>query len=239
MVDQIYASGGHVRDKQQHYLNTVAGPLTQSSFGTRDHETHRMHRSAVNRFFSRGQIMKLEPEVHQLAQRLCDKMLRRKQAPIDVSEAYDCFTADTISQYAFGQPLGFLEQDGWRPNFKAAFHAFLNTSYLFCFVPIVRNLVHLAPYLTKYMEGDMRFLMDEMTAKLPGHVERTMHDRENGRMFAELLDSKELPESEKTVYRLAGVGFSLMSAGTETTAVSGPSQAIRSSLPTVVVSGRH
>ncbi|KAK8072563.1 cytochrome P450 [Apiospora saccharicola] len=218
MVDQIYAGGGHVLDKQQHYLNTVAGPLTQSSFGARDHETHRIRRSAVNRFFSRGQIMKLEPEVHQLAQRRCDKMLRWRQAPIGVNEAYNCFTADTISQYAFGQPLGFLEQNGWRPNFKAAFHAFLNTSYLFRFIPIVRNLVHLTPYLAKYMEGDMKLLVDEMTVKLPGHVERAMRDRENSRIFAELLDSKELPDSEKTVYRLAGEGFSLMSAGTETTA---------------------
>ncbi|KAK8851350.1 benzoate 4-monooxygenase cytochrome p450 [Apiospora arundinis] len=154
-----------------------------------------------------------------IARRLCDKMLRcRKQCPIDVSEAYNCFTADTISQCAFGQPLGFLNQEGWRPNSKAAFHAFLNSPFLFRFVPVVRNLAHLAPYLTRYMGGDMRLLMDEMTAKLPGHVERAMHDRENGRMFAEILDSQDLPDSEKTVYRLTGEGFSLMSAGTETTA---------------------
>ncbi|KAK8008503.1 hypothetical protein PG991_011054 [Apiospora marii] len=44
--------------------------------------------------------------MYQLAQRSCDKILRWKQVPIDVNEAYNCFAADTISQYAFGQPLG-------------------------------------------------------------------------------------------------------------------------------------
>ncbi|KAK7962199.1 cytochrome p450 [Apiospora aurea] len=93
--------------KQQYYLNTVAGPLTQSSFGTRDHETHRIRRGTVNLFFSRAQIMEFELEVHELAQRRCGKMRWWKQTPFDVSEAYSRFTADTSSQYAFSQPLCF------------------------------------------------------------------------------------------------------------------------------------
>ncbi|KAI1850711.1 hypothetical protein JX266_003993 [Neoarthrinium moseri] len=38
-TEEIYPTTGRVRDKQQHYLNTVAGPLSQSSFATIDHET--------------------------------------------------------------------------------------------------------------------------------------------------------------------------------------------------------
>ncbi|KAK8016497.1 hypothetical protein PG993_014686 [Apiospora rasikravindrae] len=107
-----------------------------SSFGNRDHEPHRIRRDAVKQFFSRDQIMKPEPEVHQLAQNFGESMLGWKQTPIDISEAYNCFTADTISQYAFNQLLNFLKQGGSQPDFKAAFHAFLNTTCLFRFIQL-------------------------------------------------------------------------------------------------------
>ncbi|KAH9906691.1 putative cytochrome P450 [Xylariomycetidae sp. FL2044] len=231
--DEIYAAGGRVRDKQLHYLGTTAGPLTVSSFASVDHETHRMRRGAMNRFFSKAQMLKLEPEVHLLAQQVCDKMLSRsaavgggsdeheqqhQQQPIDMIQVYNCFTADTISQYAYGQPLGFVgREEGWDVNFKDAFDAFTSTSYLFRFVPPARRLIHLAPYLARYMPGEVRLLMREMTEVIPGHIERALKDRSRGRIFSDLLDSS-LPEPEKAIYRLAGEGFSLMAAGSETTA---------------------
>ncbi|KAK7962198.1 uncharacterized protein PG986_003023 [Apiospora aurea] len=74
-----------------------------------------------------------------------------------------------------------------------------------------------------------------MTVELPSHVERVRRGRANGGIFAELLDSKELPKLEKTVYCLAGEGFSLLSAGTETTAVGGPSRTSSSSLWATII----
>lgn len=75
-VDKIYAAGGQKRDKQQHFLNFVAGPITMSSFATLDHDHHRLRRSAVNKFFSRGQIAKLESTIKEMVDQLCDKMIR-------------------------------------------------------------------------------------------------------------------------------------------------------------------
>ncbi|KAK8080844.1 cytochrome P450 monooxygenase aflU [Apiospora hydei] len=218
LADAIYAGGGEgrFRDKHQHYLNTMVEPLLQSTFATRDHETHRIRRSAISRFFSRQQILKLEPEVHELAQHLCDKM-EQSAGPIELSEAFNCFTADTISQYAFGQPLGFLAQEGWKPNFRAATLASLSMCYVYKFIPVLRAWAYVAPYLVPYLQGSIRLLMEEMTVKIPTYVRRAMDERADGRIFSELLGSK-LPDEEKTVYRLSGEGFSLMSAGTETTA---------------------
>lgn len=70
----------------------------------------------MNRFFSRGQMLKLESEVHDFTQRTCDKLLRTK-GPFDIKEAFNCYTADIISQYSFGEPMGFIDQEGWMPNF--------------------------------------------------------------------------------------------------------------------------
>lgn len=46
-----------------------------STFGTSDHNLHRIRRIPVAKFFSRAQLAQLEPLIQRLAQRLCDKML--------------------------------------------------------------------------------------------------------------------------------------------------------------------
>ncbi|KAK8031356.1 hypothetical protein PG990_001090 [Apiospora arundinis] len=115
-VNEIYPVGGRIRDKHQHYLNMNVGPVTITAFGSRFHEIHRLRRDALNRFFSKAQMLKLEPKVRQLVQQLCDKMLAWTDKPIDLAEAYNCLTGDTISSYAFGgapwlpqQPRGLGE----------------------------------------------------------------------------------------------------------------------------------
>lgn len=130
-VDEIYPSvASRIRDKQPHFLAAFAGPLTVSSFGTRDHEvcfspstyfffkrqlltlgcqkTHRIRRGAVNKFFSRQRMLQYAPQIHEMAQRMCDKVLRRAESGqiINALDPYNCFTADAISQYCFGEPFG-------------------------------------------------------------------------------------------------------------------------------------
>ena len=90
---------------------------------------------------------------------------------------------------------------------------------MFRFVPLLRNLVSLTPYLTDYMGDDIARWMNQMNVVIPGYIRKAQQDRAKGRIFSELLDST-LPESEKSIFRLSGEGISLMSAGTETTAVS-------------------
>lgn len=50
------------------------------------------------KFFSRGNVAKLEGEIKEHVQMLCDKLLRHNgKEPFDVKTAYSCFTADVIS----------------------------------------------------------------------------------------------------------------------------------------------
>ncbi|KAI1415432.1 cytochrome P450 [Hypoxylon sp. FL1857] len=218
-IDEIYPSvGNRIRDRHAHFLKALAGALEKSTFGTRDHETHRARRAAVSRFFSRQQMLRLEPEVHELAQKLCDKLLLwAGKGPIQIIHPFNCFTADTISQYAYGEKLGFLDQDDWLPNFKAAYEAFSETVYLFRFIPLLRGLVSVSPYLSDYMGDDIALWMRQMNVTIPGYIRKAQQDHAKGRIFTELLESS-LPDSEKSIFRLSGEGISLMSAGTETTA---------------------
>lgn len=72
--------------------------IVLSEFGTIDHDLHRVRRAPVAKFFSRGNVAKLEDEIKEHVQMLCDKLLRQNvKEPFDVKTAYSCFTADIIS----------------------------------------------------------------------------------------------------------------------------------------------
>ena len=219
-TDEIYASG-RVRDKWQHQLNTSAtGPIALSGFSAVSHELHRARRGAVSRFFSRQQVSKLEGEIRGLAQLVVNKILGHSgKEAFNVREAFNCYTADVISQYAFGEPMGFVAQDGWEPNFATWVKSFLDSAYMLKHNAILRYMASGLPLLARYMGEDIKNIMYQMNVVIPRYIEAAARDPDNGRIFAELQQSKQLPPEEKTTYRLTGEGFAFMVAGTETTAV--------------------
>lgn len=68
------------------------------------------------------------------------------------------------------------------------------------------------------MGEDLRNVFEQQEVKIPDHIRRATSSRGDGRVFAELLESPILPETDKYMRRLAGEGFTLLVAGTETTA---------------------
>lgn len=67
-------------------------------------------------------------------------------------------------------------------------------------------------------------MLAESNERMPARVRKAKQEHESGKLqdrasiFAAILGSS-LPDEEKTDYRLGGEGFSMISAGTETTAV--------------------
>ena len=61
-------------------------------------------------------------------------------------------------------------------------------------------------------------LFKELTVKMPRYVREATQGKTQGRVFSHLIES-DMPDSEKTIYRLSGEGFSFITAGMETTAV--------------------
>lgn len=203
-------------------------PFSASGFGTADHDLHRVRRAPMGRHFSRQQMLRLEPDIHRTLRKFCDRLLgygNRHPGPFDITMAYSCFTSDVISEYSFGEPLGYLDQDGWEPNWRKPMYAFLNTTFVFRFVPLVRNLAAAANALARrgWMGPDIQLLMHTLVVRIPTMIEKTRRDadagisREREAVFMDVFRSKTLPESEKAVPRLAGEGMALMNAGTDTT----------------------
>lgn len=100
------------------------------------------------KFFSRQQMFKLEPKTHLLVQKLCDKLLAESRTPekaFNLTDAYSCFTSDVVSDYCFGEAFGFLQQESWTPNYRAAVYGALNHLYVFRFFPILKLPLLMGP----------------------------------------------------------------------------------------------
>lgn len=238
-TDEIYAAAGRVRDTWIHQLNTGAvGPVAVTGFSTVSHELHRVRRGAMNKYFSRQQMLKLEGEVLEFSHRVADKMLKMSGGqPFNIKEAFNCFTADVVSQYAFGEPMGFVDQKGWEPNFATWASSFFQQAYMMRHNSVARKLGALAPMLADYMGEDVKTVMQQMTLVIPKYTERlssrfvswllasqpcsslanfensAINDPENGRVFDDMVNSTVLPEHEKSLYRLPGEGFNWVGLG--------------------------
>jgi cytochrome P450 len=220
-TDEIYAGPGRVRDKWQHQLNTGgAGPVSVTGFSTVNHDLHRARKAPLSKFFSRQQMLKLEGEVHDFATMVTDKMLASAgKGAFDVKEAFNCFTADVISQYAFGEPMGFVAQERWEPNLATWTESFFKSAYMMRHNALGRKMAQVLPFMADYLGEDIKAVMKVMNVTVPRYIEQALKNPENGRVFAEVMGkNKSMSEEEK--YRYNGEGFNFLLAGTETTAVS-------------------
>lgn len=168
-------------------------------------------------------MLKLEGEVHDFANLTVAKMLRTagQGNVFDVKEAFNCFTADVISQYCFGEPMGFVAQEGWEPNFATWVKSFFQQAYMMRHNVVARKLAQMLPFMADYLGEDVKAVMRVMNVTIPGYIEKALREPGNGRVFAEVMgDRGDMSAEEK--YRYNGEGFNFLLAGTETTAVSCP-----------------
>ncbi|KAF9875010.1 trichodiene oxygenase [Colletotrichum karsti] len=223
-IDEIYATGKRKRDRSVHAMRNVPSAQAVSHFGTIDHDLHRKRRGAMSKFFSRSQILRLEPKIHSLAHKLCDKLLEEASSqPIVIADPYSCFATDLAAEYGFGTTFGLMDQGSWRPNFRRAVYSALNMTYIFKFFPFLKITLYAGPWLSKFLPEDMAYLMDIFHITVPGLVEKAKQTKQSGvpdkdsrpNVFAELYNS-DLPSEEKSTYRLVGEGTNLLYAGTET-----------------------
>ncbi|KAF2667975.1 trichodiene oxygenase [Microthyrium microscopicum] len=213
-TDKVYPGGRAKRDRFQ-WAVAAHGP---SIFGTIDHNLHRKRRAPLNTFFSKASISKLETLIHPLSHRLCDILLARAGTgePVNVNDAYSCFSSDVIITYCFGQPGGFLDKDDFDNGIREGIHITLAT------LPLLRQW----PWI-RLIYGGMNTFLTYMGQSVPSHVKSGLagaveKGEQDSRLyrrsiFNELLDSN-LPAEEKSERRLLAEALNMIGAGTETVA---------------------
>ena len=140
--------------------------------------------------------------------------------------ALDTVLTHSHVAYAFGQSFGFLDQEGWYPNFKDPTEAALQTSHFFRFFPFMKHLDQLATWFVDYLPEDVALFVRTMQIDIPASINQTRENMEAGlirsdkrpTIFGSLLIEEELHSTEKGTKRLAAECFAILGAGTETTA---------------------
>lgn len=216
-IDEIYTAPNRKRDKGE----LVASGMLPVSGGlsTVDHNLHRARQTPVMKFFSRGMITRLEDEVHEMTQAFCNKLLRFTDEPIDLSVPYTCLGSDIICSYCFGETFGFIDQEGWEPNFHHAELSTLRPTHLFRLFPYLKKLAPFGDRLINYLPADIALLIRTYNIDIPNHIKKIKADMDAGTLrdrptiFRTLLELK--PE-QKRVVDLHDEAITLLGAGTET-----------------------
>ncbi|ROV92811.1 hypothetical protein VPNG_09114 [Cytospora leucostoma] len=185
-ADEIFAGGGRKRNKSSHQVD--ANFNRHSGFATVDHDRHRSRRAPLSKFFSRASIARLEGDIAELTQKLCDKILahRGQEQPFDITIAYSNLTTDTISGYCFGKQFGLSR--------------------------FVDNLPQPLVHLVRIMQIEMPRRIEEIRE---GQRAGVLYERPT--IIGAILDS-DLRDKEKSTSRVADESFAVVGAGTETTA---------------------
>lgn len=96
-----------------------SGKVPDSTVGTMPHDHHRSRRAALNPYFSKASIRRLEPVIAQtldnLLRRLDDCAKSGEVMPLTV--AYKATTSDIITGYCFGESTGFLMRNDYNSPF--------------------------------------------------------------------------------------------------------------------------
>ena len=195
-----------------------------ASFATLSHEHHRVRRGALNPFFSKMAVSRMEPLIQEKVARLCARLAEKHGTGevVRLDVAYMALTMDIITHYAYGESVNYLAEDDFRLAWKEAVIGALGNGTVLRQFPWILPLMKLIPMsVLQIMDPQAAGLM-EWGRVVAEKVKEMMQmhktgNKPDGTIFQTLLDS-DLPPEEKSAARLQDEGQSVVGAGSETTA---------------------
>ena len=140
----LYAGGSKHRDKYPWALRIFGG--SGAAIATARHDMHRMRRGAMNRYFSKESVRRLEPILQSNFQVLLQKLAEYKGStmPLNVNLPFSAFTSDIITEYCFGKSHRWLEKPAFNDKFiemMASVHEMAASAKQFAFLmPLIEML---------------------------------------------------------------------------------------------------
>ncbi|KAL1970872.1 hypothetical protein VTN77DRAFT_2706 [Rasamsonia byssochlamydoides] len=91
-----------------------------AAIGTVDHHVHRRRRAALNPFFSKASVYRLEPVIQEKLNEMLDRLegFRQSGQPIPLTLMFSAFTSDVVMEYSFARCNHHLQH----PEFDSVFH---------------------------------------------------------------------------------------------------------------------
>jgi Cytochrome P450 len=89
-----------------------------SVISTVPHTLHKLRRSALNPFFSKGSVAKYAGIIQAAVDQLCVRLeeFYASGNPIDLKVAYSALTVDVISKYSYGNSYDILKKPDFAPD---------------------------------------------------------------------------------------------------------------------------
>lgn len=222
--EELYAPASKKRDKHTGW--TVLAGAPTSTFATAPHNLHRLRRSALNSFFSKRSITRVEPLIVDKIERLCQRfegVIETKEV-IRLDAAYMALTMDIITHYAYGQSYNYLAEDDFKLSWKETVIGGSANGVVLRQFPWALPIMKATPlsFLQKInrQAGELVAWQRMVRRQVDGIILANREGKKaEGTIFQALLDS-DLPLEEKSADRLQDEGQILVGAGSETTAKS-------------------
>lgn len=227
---EIYVTSG-VRKSDRPASHRNATPSRESTATTLDHDHHRQRRKALDPYFSKNMVTKLEPEIQGTVKRLHERLwqLKGSRTPINLFEVYGAVASDVITAYCFGSSWGSLEKDDYNADISRIHIFFTKLMPIFRLFP---SLLTLSLSIPEWMIKDPGVLQMQ---KYRHRLEKQIADVKNATdikkvggadkeitghttIFHELLERSTLPPNELVEKRLTDEAITLVGAGLVTTA---------------------
>ncbi|KAF7864391.1 hypothetical protein EAF04_006525 [Stromatinia cepivora] len=225
--EELY-SQHKIRHKYSYFLDRFQ--LPGSAFGTVDHKLHRERRAALNKYLSKKTVGKLEPMLLDMSDKLCGRIeeFREKREVLDMRIVYQCFITDVITLYALNRSWNHLDSPNFSPLWVETIAETVKLGHLLTQFPILLPIaLNLPRWFLKLTKPGFALLMDfrraiEIDIKniLEGNY-KFNPDKGNGldqTIVHAILESDEIPPSEKEFKRLFEEAFVLIGAGSDTVA---------------------
>ncbi|KAI3329673.1 cytochrome P450 [Ustulina deusta] len=220
-IDVVYPAIGRKTDKPVWFAQRTGTPF--SIVSTPAHDLHRRRRNALNGFFSVASIRRLEPIMKKYMARMISHMEEagRTGEILQMHHIFKACASDVITEYAFGECYGFMQQPDFGKAFFESTDVFFYLTHVFGLVPWVVHYVQnmptwmirlLVPHLSELRDRQDWWLNKVREVRNSPNPERV-----KSTIFEGILNSS-LPPEEKTDSRLASEAQLVIFAGEGTTA---------------------
>lgn len=198
-----------------------------SALGTQMHELHRLRRSAISPFFSKGSVNTLVPDMRRPIEALRSRLddASRNKTLLNMKYMYAAVAQDIINEYCFARPMeNVFKPDFGRKQFDDI-DSFTYVSLVNLHMLWVLRLSNALPdWVNKILSPAIGDLLD-FRQSLARQVEDIRDGRDKAHeaaghrtIFHEILGNSKLPPQELQSDRLRDEAFTLMTAGSGTTA---------------------
>ncbi|KAF2119463.1 putative P450 monooxygenase [Lophiotrema nucula] len=224
--DTLYSGSSNPREKWEYSAKLFGIPTAMISAVL--HDSHRAKRAPLNHFFSKRSVLMLEPMVRGMVEKLSSRISGFKGTgqPLNMRNATAALAMDVVTQYAFANPYGSLDEEDFAPHWPDAVDALEELTYLNVYFPRLADFLRRLPlWISKRLDPKTASVVEfqmslarQIDSIMKEDAEKRLQKTDHPTIFHEFLWSEELPINDRTPDHFLNEAVGVVAAGQVTTA---------------------